>query len=99
MANRLVPVVFYSSRLQYGACYTQEHFMPSAKEKLVLGDFPPQIGQPATRALAAAGYSGLEQLTRVTEKDLLALHGMGPRAIAILREALAAKGLSFAGQS
>lgn len=58
-------------------------------------DFP-KIGNPAQQALFAAGYYRLEQLTQVTEKDLLKLHGMGPKALRILREALTAKGLSFA---
>jgi DNA-directed RNA polymerase alpha subunit len=70
--------------------------MAKAKDKLVLGDFPPSIGQPATRALEVAGYNELAQLTKVTEAELLKLHGLGPRALGILRETLAAKGLSFA---
>lgn len=56
----------------------------------------PAIGAPATRALIGAGYTRLAQLTRVTEDELLALHGVGPRAIRILREALAAEGKGFA---
>ncbi len=56
----------------------------------------PKLAAPARRALAAAGYSRLEQLTRVREADLKKLHGMGPNAIEQLRHALAAKGLSFA---
>jgi hypothetical protein len=35
-------------------------------------------------------------LTRVTEADLLKLHGMGPKGIRILRSALAERRLSFA---
>lgn len=62
-------------------------------------DFPRQIGRPATQALQVAGYSRLEQLTKVTEKELLKLHGMGPKAIRILRETLEAKGMSFAKPS
>lgn len=62
-------------------------------------DLPPGIGKPAGRALAAAGYAHLEQLARVREADLLKLHGMGPKAIGILREALTARGLAFAGSS
>ena len=57
-------------------------------------DFP-KIGAPATRALAAAGYTRLEQLTKVTEAELGQLHGMGPKALGILRETLKAQGLSF----
>jgi DNA-directed RNA polymerase alpha subunit len=55
----------------------------------------PKIGKPAERALLAAGYTRLEQLAKVSEKDLLNLHGMGPKALGILKEALKAKGLSF----
>jgi DNA-directed RNA polymerase alpha subunit len=59
-------------------------------------DLPAGIGQPATRALAAAGYTNLEQLSSVTEAELLKLHGMGPKALGLIRSALQAKGLSFA---
>ena len=55
----------------------------------------PKIGAPATRALEAAGYTNLKQLTKVTEAELAQLHGMGPKALMILREALKAEGLSF----
>lgn len=55
----------------------------------------PKIGAPATRALEAAGYSRLEQLTKVTEAELGQLHGVGPKALGILREALNTQGLSF----
>ncbi|MEZ4541456.1 MAG: DNA-binding protein [Chloroflexota bacterium] len=60
-------------------------------------DFPPGISQPALRALLEAGYTSLEHLTAITAADALALHGMGPKGIRLLREALAARGLSFAG--
>ena len=55
----------------------------------------PKIGSPATRALEAAGYTKLKQLTKVTESELAQLHGMGPKALGILRESLKAQGLSF----
>ena len=55
----------------------------------------PKIGAPATRALEAAGYTRLEQLTKITEAELGQLHGMGPKALGILRESLKEKGLSF----
>ncbi len=58
------------------------------------GGFP-KISAPATRALEAAGYTNLKQLTKVTEAELAQLHGMGPKALGILREALKAEGLSF----
>jgi DNA-directed RNA polymerase alpha subunit len=60
------------------------------------GDLPPKLSQPAHRALAAAGIQSLEQLTRFREAEIKQLHGIGPNALAKLRQALADKGLSFA---
>lgn len=59
----------------------------------------PKVGAPATRALTGAGMRTLRDVTAWTEHDLLALHGVGPRAVEILREHLAAEGLSFASES
>lgn len=58
---------------------------------------PAGLSRPAQRALAAAGYTDLEQLTSARESDLRALHGMGPKALRQLRDALAELGWSFAG--
>ena len=55
----------------------------------------PRIGAPATRALTSVGITRLSQLTDHGAEELLKLHGMGPRAIKILRQALADQGLSF----
>jgi len=43
-----------------------------------------------------AGYTQLEQLTQVSEAELRKLHGMGPKALGVLRDAPAATGRSFA---
>ncbi|WP_198957517.1 helix-hairpin-helix domain-containing protein [Paenibacillus selenitireducens] len=59
-------------------------------------DFPKGIAKPALRALAGAGFVKLEQLSKITEADVLKLHGMGPKAMGIIRIALEEKGLSFA---
>lgn len=61
--------------------------------------YPPGMSQPSLRALLGAGYTGLEQLAAVTAADLLKLHGMGPKGVRLLREALAARGLAFAGET
>ncbi len=60
------------------------------------GDLPEGLAQPARRALAGAGYFQLDQLTRITEEELKQLHGIGPRAMDLLRQALEERGLSFA---
>ena len=59
---------------------------------------PAGIGQPARRALTAEGYTSLEQLTQVTAAELGRLHGVGPKAVRLLGEALAERGLSFANE-
>jgi hypothetical protein len=53
-----------------------------------VGDLPRAIGGPATRALANAGIYTLGQVARLPEAELLALHGVGLKAVRILREAL-----------
>lgn len=55
----------------------------------------PSIGKPTTRALALKSVTTLEPVAKWSEKDLNALHGVGPKAIRILREALADKSMSF----
>lgn len=47
---------------------------------------PATLGKPATRALQAAGYGTIGDLRGASERELLDLHGVGPRAITILRE-------------
>ena len=56
--------------------------------------FPRAIGKPATRALHAAGYTELSQLAGVPAEDLGRLHGLGPKALGILRTALEQQGQS-----
>ena len=48
----------------------------------------PNIGAPASRALAEAGPSNLDDLERIGLDQIADLHGVGPKAISILREAL-----------
>jgi Helix-hairpin-helix domain len=55
----------------------------------------PKIGAPATRALSGAGYTSLRQLADVRRADLAKLHGMGPKALGILQEALEEHGLTL----
>jgi predicted flap endonuclease-1-like 5' DNA nuclease len=58
--------------------------------------WPKGVSKPAQRALASAGFTALAQLTQISEAELLKLHGMGPKAIRYLREALLEQGLTFA---
>jgi hypothetical protein len=58
-------------------------------------DVLPKIGAPATRALNAAGYTGLGQLAGVPISELSTLHGMGPKALGIIQKALEQHGLKL----
>ena len=58
-------------------------------------DLPKGVSNPARRALASAGITRLEQVAGRSEAELLALHGFGPKAIRVLREALSERGLSM----
>jgi hypothetical protein len=55
----------------------------------------PKLAAPARRALIGAGYTRLEHLTKVKESEVMRLHGMGPTAMEVLRNALEERGLSF----
>ena len=59
-------------------------------------NLPSKLAAPARRALTAAGYTRLEQLSGVREAEIKKLHGIGPNALKQLRLALEARGLSFA---
>ncbi|MGS0686548.1 DNA-binding protein [Nakamurella sp. GG22] len=56
---------------------------------------PATIGRPAFRALDAAGIRTLSDVSAVTEAQLLALHGVGPRAVTVLRAWLEEHGQQF----
>ncbi|MGD6846164.1 RNA polymerase alpha subunit C-terminal domain-containing protein [Rossellomorea aquimaris] len=56
------------------------------------------LAGPARRALENNGIKNLEELAACSEKEILALHGMGPSSIPKLRKALVENGLSFKGE-
>lgn len=58
----------------------------------VEGDLPRSIGRPATSALHGAGIATLADLSTHSPTEIAALHGVGPRAVRLLGEALEAAG-------
>jgi hypothetical protein len=58
-------------------------------------NFLETISAPARRALVGAGITTLKDLARFSEKELLALHGVGPSALPLLRTALRRAGEGF----
>jgi DNA-directed RNA polymerase alpha subunit len=71
--------------------------MTSATNQPGASDLP-KTSQPAQRALADAGITRLDQLPAYSAASLLRLHGFGPKALTILRAALAERGLALAGE-
>lgn len=59
--------------------------------------WPAGMSQPALRALAGAEIGDLAELSRRRRRDVAGLHGMGPKGIRLLTEALVAEGLDWAG--
>ncbi|MFC7680727.1 DNA-binding protein [Paenibacillus sp. GCM10028914] len=59
-------------------------------------DLPTGLAKPAQRALANAGITQLEQVSKLSESELKQLHGIGPNAVEQLRKALEVQGLKFA---
>ncbi len=64
-------------------------------EKAKAGFFVDGLSAPARRALLGAGVTSVKALARHSERDVLALHGMGPSALPKLQAALQAAGLRF----
>lgn len=46
------------------------------------------MGRAANAALVAHGVTTLAQVAAMTDRDLLAIHGVGPKAVRILRAEL-----------
>lgn len=46
------------------------------------------MGRPANAALVSNGITTLDQVATMTERELLAIHGVGPKAVAILKAEL-----------
>lgn len=72
----------------HGSVVAALHYkLDALKEKYNNDDTIPYIGRPAASALEAIGVTEASQLKEFTEKDLLDVHGIGPKAIQMLREA------------
>ncbi len=59
----------------------------------------PNIGKPATNALHNIGVKSLEAVSKYERTVLLGIHGIGPKAIELLEEALKAHDLNFKNET
>lgn len=60
--------------------------------------FPLGLAAPARRALTSVGVSRIEELSVHTERSIANLHGMGPNAMAKLKEYMETAGVSYAAE-
>jgi len=65
--------------------------MPTKKAPPAL----PNVGKPAQRALASIGVHTLKDVSKHSKHHLSELHGVGPKALGILEEALKRHKLTF----
>lgn len=56
---------------------------------------PTTLPKPAVRALDANGLDSLEAISKMSKKELLSYHGVGPKAIRLLKAAMMEHGLPF----
>jgi predicted flap endonuclease-1-like 5' DNA nuclease len=67
-------------------------------EKAPSDELPKGMGKPALRALQAAGITTLSEAAKRSEAELAQLHGVGPKALRVLSEALTARNASLRSQ-
>ena len=65
------------------------------KERKPGSGFLSFISAPARRALEREGINTILKLSKYSEKEILALHGMGPASVPALKNTLKENGLSF----
>ena len=65
------------------------------KEKTPKDGFLSLLSAPARRALEGQGITTIKKLAQYSEKEILALHGMGKSSIPKLTDALKKEKLSF----
>lgn len=56
---------------------------------------PLKLAKPAQRALANAGITSLQQLSKYSEQEIALMHGIGPNALRVIKQELKKHGLSF----
>ncbi|MCW5873767.1 MAG: hypothetical protein KIS88_03885 [Anaerolineales bacterium] len=66
-----------------------------AAKKQPASSFLAQLSNPARSALEHTGITILRWLAKYSEKEILALHGIGPASLPTLRKVLKDAGLAF----
>jgi hypothetical protein len=95
--NRTIRVSADSTRERSPKHFIERRAPMGTPDVRPVGDLPNEIGKTAARELQIHGITTLAQVSSRSKKELLAIHGVGPKAVRILGEALTEKGLDFQG--
>ena len=60
-------------------------------------DFVAMLSNPAKNALEHAGINSFHMLASLSKKELLSIHGIGPKTLAIVNESLEHMGMKLRG--
>ena len=60
-----------------------------------MNEWPKGVAKPGIRALNSAGLYTIADLSKIDEKELMALHGMGKRTFEVLRQEMEQQGIAF----
>jgi DNA-directed RNA polymerase alpha subunit len=58
-----------------------------------------KLAAPAQRAIQSTGVTTLEELSKMSEEEILNLHGTGKNALRVITETLKENGLSLASKN
>ena len=60
-----------------------------------MNEWPKGVAKPGIRALNSAGLYTIADLSKIKEKELMALHGMGKRTLEVLKQEMEQQGIAF----
>tara|TARA_R110002020_G_scaffold122487_2_gene277837 strand:- start:20476 stop:21051 length:576 start_codon:yes stop_codon:yes gene_type:complete len=95
--DRPVPVKLISKMVRFRVEENLQKALARKKGKSLIKPWQSELSAPAIRALEQHGITTLTALSRYSEKEILALHGIGKTALPKLRMALSGEGRSFKG--
>ncbi len=58
-------------------------------------DFLAMLSRPARNALEHAGINDFDKLSSLSKKELLSIHGIGPKTLPVVNESLAQMGMKL----
>lgn len=60
-----------------------------------MNSWPKGVASPGVQALNAAGLYAVSDLCKISEKELMALHGMGKKTVEVLKKEMEQQRIQF----